>query len=200
MLGEQRLQHPTVWYSSDRSFSSDCLLCYAVTNCIPYNTSHIFSKEGCYREGHLFQGGACLSFSSLELQSSWSAPGIDLWRWPEGSQPWGREWRRFRIWPLIPVLKLLLRATRGTCNPNVQVVITHALHACSQRSFGIPLRMNVLHRTQFNHARLDLLLLVIWPRLFWPSVTWNERKAQRWSKIVWIFDRCRPHSLTFGYY
>ena len=56
---------------------------------------------------------------------------------------------------------MLLRATRGALNPNVQVVITHALHACSQLSFGLPLRMNVMHRTQFNHARLDLLLLVI---------------------------------------
>ena len=26
---------------------------------------------------------------------------------------------------------------------------------------------------------------------------WNLRKAQRWSKSVWTFDRYRPHSLTF---
>ena len=38
-----------------------------------------------------------------------------------------------------------------------------------------------MHRTQFDHVRLDLLSLVIWSRLFWPSVTWNLRKAQRWS-------------------
>ena len=96
--------------------------------------------------------------------------------------------------------KALLRATRGARNPNLQVVITHASHVCSQHSFGLPLRMNGMHRTQFDHARLDLLSLVIWSRVFWLSVTWNLRKAQRWSKSVLTFDRCRPHSLSFGYY
>ena len=46
-------------------------------------------------------------------------------------------------------------------NPNLQVVITHASHVCSQHSFGLPLRMNRMHRTQFDHARLGLLPLVI---------------------------------------
>ena len=54
--------------------------------------------------------------------------------------------------------------------------------------------------TQFDHARLDFPSLVIWSRVFWPSVTWNLRKAQRWNKSVLTFDRCRPHSVTFGYY
>ena len=40
------------------------------------------------------------------------------------------------------VCKLLLRARRGARNLNPQVVITHASHVCSQRSFGLPLRMN----------------------------------------------------------
>ena len=31
----------------------------------------------------------------------------------------------------------LLRATRGAHNPKLQVVITHALHVCSQHSFGL---------------------------------------------------------------
>ena len=56
---------------------------------------------------------------------------------------------------------MLLRATRGALNPNVQVVITHASHVCSQLSFGLPLKMNGMHRTQFDDARLNLLLLVI---------------------------------------
>ena len=51
--------------------------------------------------------------------------------------------------------KALLRATRGACNPNIQVVITHASHVCSQ------LGMNGMHRTHFDQARLDLLSLVI---------------------------------------
>ena len=50
-----------------------------------------------------------------------------------------------------------MRATREAHNPNVQVVITHASHVCSQRSFGFPLTMNGMHRTQFNRARLDPL-------------------------------------------
>ena len=54
----------------------------------------------------------------------------------------------------------LLRATRGAHNPNLQVVITHASHVCSQHSFGFSLRMNGMHRTQFDHARLDLSLVI----------------------------------------
>ena len=57
--------------------------------------------------------------------------------------------------------KTLLRATRGACNPPyLQVVITHASHVCSQHSFGLPLRMNGMYRTQFDNARMDLLPLV----------------------------------------
>ena len=55
----------------------------------------------------------------------------------------------------------LLRATRGARNPNLQVVITHASHVCSQYSFGLLLRMNRIHKTQFGHARFNLLPLVI---------------------------------------
>ena len=51
--------------------------------------------------------------------------------------------------------------TRGARNPNLQVVITHASHVCSQHSFGLPLRTNGMHITQFDHARLDLVSLVI---------------------------------------
>ena len=55
----------------------------------------------------------------------------------------------------------LLRAPLVARNPNLQVVITHASHVCGQHSFGLPLRMNGMHRTQFDHARLDLLSLVV---------------------------------------
>ena len=60
----------------------------------------------------------------------------------------------------------LLQATRGAHNTNLQVVISHASHLCSQHSFGLPLRMNGMHRTQFDDARLDLLSLVIGSRVF----------------------------------
>ena len=55
----------------------------------------------------------------------------------------------------------LFRATRGACNLNLQVVIRYASHACSQHSFGLPLRMYGMHRTHFDHAYLDLVSLVI---------------------------------------
>ena len=38
---------------------------------------------------------------------------------------------------------------------------------CSQHLFGLPLRMNGMHRTQFGHAHLDLLPLVIWSCMVW---------------------------------
>ena len=78
---------------------------------------------------------------------------------------------------------IYLRATRGACNPNLQVVTTHASHVCSQHSFGLPLRMNGMHRRQFDHARFDYL----------PRKTYAKH-----SNGVRAF--CRPHSLTFGYY
>ena len=54
---------------------------------------------------------------------------------------------------------LLLQATKGA--RNLQVFITHASHLCSQHLFGLSLRMNGMHRMQFDHAHLDLLSLVI---------------------------------------
>ena len=42
---------------------------------------------------------------------------------------------------------------------NLVFVITHASHVCSQHLFGPPLRMNRIYRTQFEHARFNLLPL-----------------------------------------
>ena len=92
----------------------------------------------------------------------------------------------------------LLPATRRACNPNLQVINTHAWYVCSQHSFGLPLRMNKMHRTQFDHARLDFLSLVIWSRVL--TICLDLRKAQRWSESVLASDHCRPHSVAFGYY
>ena len=61
---------------------------------------------------------------------------------------------------------------------------------CSQHSFGLPLRLNGMHITQFDHARLDLLSHVIWSLVFWQFVIWNLLKAQRWSNSVLTLDRC----------
>ena len=57
-----------------------------------------------------------------------------------------------RTW-LVP----LLRAIRGARNPNLQVVIMHASHVCSQCSFGLPLRMNWMNKMQFDHVCFDFL-------------------------------------------
>ena len=57
---------------------------------------------------------------------------------------------------------MLLRARIVARNRNLQVIITHASHPCSQHSFGIPLRMYGMHKTHFDHAYLDLLSLVFW--------------------------------------
>ena len=46
----------------------------------------------------------------------------------------------------------LLRATTGARNPNLQNVIMHASHVCSQCSFGLPLRMNWMNKMQFDHV------------------------------------------------
>ena len=84
---------------------------------------------------------------------------------------------------------------------NLQVVITHASHVCSQHLIGLPLRVNGMHRTLFDHAHFDLLPLVIWSRMFWPSVTRNLRKAlTAFEQKRLTLDHCYPRSVTFGYY
>ena len=91
---------------------------------------------------------------------------------------------------VIYLYSLFLRAPLVARNPNVQVVITHVSHVCGQHSFGLPLRMYRMRRMHFDQAPLDFLSLVNWSRVFWPSVTWNFRKAQPWSKSVLNFDCC----------
>ena len=104
-------------------------------------------------------------------------------------------------YPRASVYTQLLRATRGARNPNPELVVTHASHVCSQHLFELLPSVNEMHITQFDQARFDPLSLVkIWSPVFWPSVTRNLRKAQRWSKNVLTFDRCSAHSVTFGYY
>ena len=46
------------------------------------------------------------------------------------------------------------------------------------------IRRMYVARTQFDHARLDPLSLVIWSCVFWLSLTWNLRQAEWWSKRV----------------
>ena len=138
------------------------------------------------------------------------------WKWPIPKTEGGWMSKMFP-WCNIKCIQLVMTAilsdflgqicstwrsiiARGARNPNLQVVIMHASHVCSQHSFRLPLRMNGVHRMHFDQACLDLLSLIIWSRVFWPSVTWNLHKAQRWSKSVWTFDHCCPLSLTFGYY
>ena len=84
----------------------------------------------------------------------------------------------------------LLRATRGAHNPNLQVVIMHTSHLCRQHSFGLPLRMNGMHKTQFDCACFDFLPCIIWSCVFWSSVKWNvpKRTALK-QKCLTAFER-----------
>ena len=68
----------------------------------------------------------------------------------------------FCIVVVIIIIFIIIKGTRGACNPNLQVVIiTHASYLCSQHSFGLPLRINGMHRTRFgpsiSHACFDHL-------------------------------------------
>ena len=73
-------------------------------------------------------------------------------QWPKGQK---------MATTLSLITEHLLRAPIVARNPNLQVVITHTSHVGSQHSFEIPLRMNGMHRTQFDHKGLDLLSLII---------------------------------------
>ena len=70
-----------------------------------------------------------------------------------------------------------LRAPLVARNPHLKVVIMHALHVCSQHSFGLLLRMNGMHKTQFDQGRFELLPCIIWSRMFQQSVKWNLYKS-----------------------
>ena len=98
--------------------------------------SYLCTKNTCQQLAHLviIQGG-CSTCS------------------PELSQKWARAYFGFQAITLFR--SELLWATREASNRNLQVVVTHALHVCSQHSFALPLRMNGMHRTQFDHSWLD---------------------------------------------
>ena len=60
--------------------------------------------------------------------------------------------------------------------------------------------MNGILKEQFDHTCFDLLLLVIFSRVFWQSVKWNLHKAQSGSKSVCTSNRHLLHSITLGNY
>ena len=110
--------------------------------------------------------------------------------------------------------KFLLWVTRRARNPNLQVLlriscidvasirleVTASFHiSCKCKwkgrgrfeiwkqvltSFGLPQRMNGMHRTQFDHSSLELLSFVFWSPVFWPSITWNLRTALEQKRFV----------------
>ena len=82
-----------------------------------------------------------------------------------------------------------MQATRGARNRNLKIVTTHASHECNQYLFGLPQRMNGMHRTQFDHARLDLLAIRNLITLVLPI-----------CHVKVMQSPARPHSVTFGYY
>ena len=101
---------------------------------------------------------------------SWCFPRLCL-----GKRQYSRE-NKTNCFPRdLTLISTMLRSCavmypeRGTIVQMYHERVMHALHVCSQHSFGLLLRMNGMHRTHFNPARLDLLSLVIWSRLFWLS-------------------------------
>ena len=50
------------------------------------------------------------------------------------------------------LLRLSLRATRGARHPYLQVLLRMRRKYVASISFGLPLRMNGMHRTQFDHV------------------------------------------------
>ena len=89
---------------------------------------------------------------------------------------------------------MLLLATRGARNLNLQVVIKHASHVCGQHSFGLPLRMNGMHKTQSDHARFDLLPRNLITRVFNHLSSETYAKAQRWSSSL-LLRSCRMQTV-----
>ena len=86
----------------------------------------------------------------------------------------------------------VIAGDKRSLQSNLQVVITHASHVCSQHSFG--LRVNGMHRTQFDHALLDLLSLEIWSREF------DHACFDHLSRETFDLRSLSPHSVTFGYH
>ena len=84
----------------------------------------------------------------------------------------------------LPTCDALFFIAGDKRKPNLQVVIAHASDLCSQHLFGLQLIMNGIQITQFNHSLLNPLSLVIWSSMFWLSIMWNLREAQRWRKSV----------------
>ena len=102
----------------------------------------------------------------------------------------------FCIVVVIIIIFIIIKGTRGACNPNLQVVIiTHASYLCSQHSFGLPLRINGMHRMQFGPSIsrnvITLVLTICHVKLTQSTALEQKRFA---------FDHCCLHSITFGYY
>ena len=83
---------------------------------------------------------------------------------------------------------LLLQATRGAYNPNLQVFITPALDVCSQHPFGLPLRMYGMHRTLWSWAsrpstpcNLIMRVLTICHVKLMQSTAMEQKRFDLWS-------------------
>ena len=65
----------------------------------------------------------------------------------------------------------------------------HHMYVASINLFGLPLKMNGMHRTQFDCLCLDFLSLIIWSLMFWPfyhvhltqSTTLEQKGFNLWS-------------------
>ena len=65
----------------------------------------------------------------------------------------------FKLLNLNSNLALTLGFLNPALNNSAQVSMRQAWHVCSQHSFGLPLRINGMHRKQSEHAPFTLYLL-----------------------------------------
>ena len=56
---------------------------------------------------------------------------------------------------------IVIAGDKRSYDPNLQVVIMHALHVCPQHSLGLPLRMNGIHRNILM-MRKEMICLYEW--------------------------------------
>ena len=112
------------------------------------------------------QGGASKHIPTVA--GDWN-DGISIVRW--------KRWDDFWVCGRNPI-----------SHENSSAVLWHGTIYLLRATRGLPLITNGMYKTQFDHARLwTLVLLVIWSGLFWLSVTWNVRKAQRAIRRFFFF-------------
>ena len=90
------------------------------------------------------------------------------WNLLSGKAAYAWNIQNVAVYYLLLLFFVVLRATKGVRNTNLQVSITNACH----------IHMQPVVWTSFKNEWNALK--AIWWSAFGPSITWNLRKAQRW--------------------